>query len=563
MNKISSTREDKPEELILAEKLINDAKVYEAHEQLDNFEKKKGLNLRDKISCRLLRGDLLFQQGRYKEALKLAEETYDLSLGLGNNLQSIDCLIIMAKSFNWLGMSDKLPEVINQGEELLKNLTQVVSSKKIMKRKASISFIKGFYYGAISEIDLALKYRKQSLEIGKKIDFKEIIAVSLRVLAYMTMIYSGDMDLAFEYVKRGVAIAKENKNKFIIAQCLLNLAIIHSFSGEWERSINIYNECLSIYEELDNKERMSTVLCNIAELYRDFSGDMGSAAESIEKSLKTYPPEDYVYGIGRLYEAITIAIKEGDLERAKSYFQRVEIIYNQEKGKSNKSDYLLSKALMLKASSRFSDLVQSSKILKKFIKEEIFSFEKTRLALVYLCDILLTEFQVSNNLDVLIELEPLIAQLLGIAEKTQAHWIQAEIYLFQAKLALISFDVKKSRRFLTQAQQIAEERFELAQISEQIERMNRAHLMVTTQITEDKVAIHQEKKICLVCRGEVLRFSYICVCGAIYCENCARAVSDLENVCWACEAPIDYTKPIKSFDQEEGKIKVREEAKKK
>jgi hypothetical protein len=53
----------------------------------------------------------------------------------------------------------------------------------------------------------------------------------------------------------------------------------------------------------------------------------------------------------------------------------------------------------------------------------------------------------------------------------------------------------------------------------------------------------------LVCRGEVLKFSYICECGANYCGNCARALTNLENVCWACDVPIDYLKPVKPYKE--------------
>jgi predicted amidophosphoribosyltransferase len=54
-----------------------------------------------------------------------------------------------------------------------------------------------------------------------------------------------------------------------------------------------------------------------------------------------------------------------------------------------------------------------------------------------------------------------------------------------------------------------------------------------------------------VCRGEVFGFSYICKCGANYCENCARALANLENICWACDAPIDYSKPVKHYKEKD------------
>ncbi len=63
--------------------------------------------------------------------------------------------------------------------------------------------------------------------------------------------------------------------------------------------------------------------------------------------------------------------------------------------------------------------------------------------------------------------------------------------------------------------------------------------------------------------GEVFAFSYNCKCGVNYCENCARAVSDLENVFWDCNVPIDYSKPSQPYKEEEELMKVQEEAKKK
>jgi len=599
MSEKISRKEDTPEELTLAEKLIDDAKVNEAHELLNNFERKEGLTLQDKVSSHVLRIDLLFQQGRHKEVLKLAEETHNLSLGLGKNLQSVDCFILMAGSLIWFGKPDKAFDVVIQGEELLKNLTQVLSSE-YMKREASIARIKGRYYYRKPNIELTLKYLKQSLELGEKTDFKKLMAIALRELSESISKYKGDMDLAFEYAKKGVAIAKESKNKFTIAQCFVALGEIYRFTGDWEGGLKLYNESLSIYEELDNKERMSASLSNMAETYRDFTKDYDRASEYVEASIAVYTPDvNYIWAGGRFNIAITIALKKGDLARAKKYLQRLEQMNSQVEDKRFELVYRISKALVLKSSSRFRDMAKAEEILRQIINEGNFDFESTPIALINLCDILLAEFRVTNNLEILNELEPLIAQLLNIAEKTQSHRIQAETYLFQAKLALLSFDVNKSRRFLTQAQQIAErhslnrlaleisnehknlidrlelweqlknseapisERFELAQINEQMERMHRSRVMIKTQIIEDEVAIHKERKICLVCRGEVFGFSYICKCGANYCESCARAVSNLENVCWACEEAIDYSKPVKPYKKDEGRVEMGEKLKEK
>lgn len=68
--------------------------------------------------------------------------------------------------------------------------------------------------------------------------------------------------------------------------------------------------------------------------------------------------------------------------------------------------------------------------------------------------------------------------------------------------------------------------------------------------TEEEVQYHKEKKICIVCKGKSLRFTYICPeCNAIYCENCARTLSNIENACWVCKTPFDKKKPIKPYDE--------------
>jgi general stress protein 26 len=69
------------------------------------------------------------------------------------------------------------------------------------------------------------------------------------------------------------------------------------------------------------------------------------------------------------------------------------------------------------------------------------------------------------------------------------------------------------------------------------------------RITEEEVIFHKEKKICLVCKKEILKFNYVCPkCEIFYCMNCGQALVNLENACWVCNTPIDESKPSKSFD---------------
>ena len=76
--------------------------------------------------------------------------------------------------------------------------------------------------------------------------------------------------------------------------------------------------------------------------------------------------------------------------------------------------------------------------------------------------------------------------------------------------------------------------------------------MVNTKPPSQKeITYYRERKICLVCKGKVTGFNtFICpTCEALYCENCARALTLLENACWVCKGPIDSTKQVYPFEE--------------
>ncbi len=78
---------------------------------------------------------------------------------------------------------------------------------------------------------------------------------------------------------------------------------------------------------------------------------------------------------------------------------------------------------------------------------------------------------------------------------------------------------------------------------------------------EEDLSLYKERKICLVCKGNATGFEvYVCTeCGALYCLKCAQALSNLENICWACNAPIDQSRPIKPLEKEQ--VESEEEVK--
>jgi len=588
-----------PQELTRAKKLINGGKFDEALLLMRNFEETGKPPLHEIILCHLLKCDILSQQYLYKELFELAEQTYKESLGLGKSLLSVDALYYMALPLIVSNNLEKVEEIIKQGEELLKSLTHELP-KEYKQREASIAFLKGLFYNPIvvgkGDPDLALKHLEQSLVLREEYGEKHKIAFNLLIIGWIYLLYKGELDHAFKYVERALTLAKEINRKFIIAIGLSTMATYYHFKGELDRSITLYEQSMVLFKELNNKFYIANNLNQLAEAYR-MKGEIERALEYSEQSVAQFVEVGILRFIANAYDFfIQILIEKGDLERAQENLDQLEQMKKELNDKETNLMYLFDKALLLKSSNRVRDRGKAEEIFRQVIEEDP-RYESKIRSLLHISELLLIELRMTGDLEVLEDINSYIAQLLDITEKTHSYWVLAETYLLQAKISLLTFNIKKTQRLLTQAQQIAgrfnlnqlvskitsekedllkkldlwdklkkvgasmADRFELARLEEQISGMVQNRALLTTQVIQTEVTIHKEQKICIVCRGKVSRFTYICECGAIYCDNCARALTNLENICWVCDAPIDYAKPIKSY-KKEGIIKIKKKKKK-
>lgn len=72
-------------------------------------------------------------------------------------------------------------------------------------------------------------------------------------------------------------------------------------------------------------------------------------------------------------------------------------------------------------------------------------------------------------------------------------------------------------------------------------------------LTAEQITVYKEQKICMVCKSKATGFNiFVCPkCDSLYCQNCAKTLSDMENACWSCNKPFDESKPSTPFKKEE------------
>ncbi|GAG02665.1 unnamed protein product, partial [marine sediment metagenome] len=263
-------------------------------------------------------------------------------------------------------------------------------------------------------------------------------------------------------------------------------------------------------------------------------GELKRALVSLEKSLTIAEEIGNIWNITSvLGSMIMFYIEQKDQDNAQKYLKLLKQYKEQYSYQFTKTTARLCEALILKMSTRTRNRAKAEELLKQIIEEEIGLGQFTLLALINLCDLLLGELRITNDIEVVDELKLFINQLINIAEKTNSSWILTETYLLQAKLSLITFKIKKAQRFLIQAQQIAKrfnlnqltmritneqedllkkldiwerlkeagapmaERFELARLDDQIVGMVQNLTTLKPQVTEEKISVSKEKRICI------------------------------------------------------------------
>ena len=269
--------QEKPEKLIQAEKLIDEGKYDDALQIMKNFEEKGERTLHDIVSCHLLKCELLFQRDLYENTIKLAEQTYQESLGLGKNLLTVDALLLKAHALVYSFTFNKAFEIITQAEELLKTLTEELPID-YKQREAYLAFVKGWFYGYQNKADRALEFFEHSSVLGEEVGVKHKNELPILSIAWIQGISKGELDLALKNAKRGLALAEERNNKYVIAMSLNVLGAIYRMRGEIDKSIRFYEQSLELFKKLNNKHRMAPVLSNLGIIYK-MRGELDRALE--------------------------------------------------------------------------------------------------------------------------------------------------------------------------------------------------------------------------------------------------------------------------------------------
>ena len=344
-------------------------KLKEALEIILELEQRDNLSLKESLSYKLVKADLLELLGNELKAIELAKEIFQESQKLGDIVSSLDALLIQGRLY-------MLRVNITQSEDII---LQADNLFKLIKKTSSI-------------------------------DLRERESLFLRIKAGI-LFFKGENQKSLELNKRAYELANDTGNKGLISASLNNIADKYYNMGEYDKAIKYAKKAFKVKTD----QWMGVVL-------------------------------------GTLIE---INVSKGDIKEAKGYLDQLRELSEKFNQRPFKIIYQFSKALILKSSLRARDRIQAEDKFKEFAMDHKIGYFRID-AIINLCDLYLTEFRITNDLEIINEIQPYIQELLSIAEKHNLYLYLAETYFLQAKLSLLILDLKKAKRFLTQAQKIAE-----------------------------------------------------------------------------------------------------------
>jgi tetratricopeptide (TPR) repeat protein len=267
----------------------------------------------------------------------------------------------------------------------------------------------------------------------------------------------GKLDIALGYHRKSLALLEQiDPHSYFIPINLFALALDYHRKGELKLAIESHEKALSIIPEGDHYGLMAwktMISQNMGKIFYQ-KGDLDTA---LDYNMRSF---DYMQRTSRTFKwmprlfvnIIEVFLAKRDIEHAHIYLKKLEQLNEKIESRESRSLYQLARALILKNSVRLNDHAEAVNVLKNIVNRASTHVD----ALKCLCELYFEEFQMTNQMEVLDDIQPLIDQLQKNAINENSYSLLADVKLLQAKMALIQINMVGARKLLTEAQNIAD-----------------------------------------------------------------------------------------------------------
>ncbi|MHA1219949.1 MAG: tetratricopeptide repeat protein, partial [Candidatus Heimdallarchaeaceae archaeon] len=318
---------------------------------------------------------------------------------------------------------------------------------------------KGSIYGNIGNCKKAIKHSLEYLQKAEELGNVNIIwHACFAVALYYAM--SGDTNRSSKFNERSTKL--ENHPTFTDQQSAHTRMLVETrinwVKGDIDKALKIQLQKLEYFRKSYNKYSLAIVLSLLGDSYYQ-KGNLRKAYFYYKESLEVRNSYGAYSQVAENYlQIIIVNLEQNQQEKATEYYEQLKELKESVDETAVNQIFSLSKALFLKSYIDKESKEKAKQILIDLIGQEITYYQTTEKAYLCLCDILLEEIRISDDLQLLEELREYTKRLALIATMRDSHLLLIELYFLQSKMLLLELKVEEALELLELAQDIAREK---------------------------------------------------------------------------------------------------------
>ncbi len=399
---------------------IDSENVKEGVSHLTKLQEKlgEGISKQDQLVINVLLCILQDKSNKIPENLELIGK---LEGTIKDPLMYIDFTVAKANTFWKAGKQQEALsslEAIGPSVQKLKGERNDQSGKSnldIVDREADVENIKGIVYWLLGDVLKSQVAFQKAMGLRGILGNKRNFATSLNNLGNV-FTYKGELQFALEHQMQALEIRKELPNKSELASSYGNIGEIYHYMGNYEDALSYYKQAQEIFESIENK------------LFR----------------AKLY------------YQLISLLTEYNDLNEIEDYLTKLKNLDTP----AGENPYIhtlfnLSEGIILKNSDRLMKKFKAGENFLQIANGAVIDSELTVQAIFNLNDILLLEMRLSQNEEILSEVQSWSNKVIQLAEEQKSSVLIVQSYLLDSKLKLLDFKFNDAKETLVKAQEIA------------------------------------------------------------------------------------------------------------
>jgi len=419
-------------------------------------------NLAEEINEKLLLMNIYYYMAinrghaeKYNFALELGYKVKEIAQEIKHKIGESKSLNLLGGYYQWTGKYSKAQKLFEEA---------IGIHKMLNKKYNDLNFRIGLNYFFIGEIDKAVELFQEALDGLDKKNTSYMLRRNIHWGEGLIALKKGEIDEAIEHMIKCIDISKSIGDKYHANLNSIFLAAIYFDQGRFDLSLDITLKALENLPLSSQNYSISLAQQLLGKIHH-VKGNFNLALDHAHKSLKIQTKMEVTHHlVETLLLLINIAVDKGEINLANNYLEKLEKISKENDSRYFNQTYIVGKSLILKTSSRPKNWIKAIELLEKVVTDEILNHSLTVIAMINLCELLVNEFSISGDTEVLLELEKYTETLTKIANKQNSYILKIEAnnirlltLWLKAQFSIVEIDIQKARKLLINARDIADE----------------------------------------------------------------------------------------------------------